>query len=455
MKRNTLDMCEGPLLKKIVVYTIPIILTGILQLLFNAADLVVVGQYCGNISVAAVGATSALLHLIIQLFIGLSVGAGVAVAQSLGAKNDAAVRRVIHTSIPAAFLSGAFLTVVGVACARWFLELMDTPDNVLPLSTTYMRIYFCGMIASMIYNFGAAILRAAGDTKSPIIYLTVAGVVNVFLNLFFVIVMKMDVAGVALATIISQTISAVLTVLALMKRHDACRLELKAMAFHKEALVKIIRIGVPAGIQGSLFSISNVLIQSSINSFGDLVMSGNAAAGNIEGFVYITMNAFHQTTLNFVGQNLGAGKMDRVHKVVGIDLILVTVVGLITGLTAYHFGRPLLSIYITDSAEAIAYGIIRMSLVCAPYFLCGIMDVMNGALRGLGASMEPLIITVLGVCVLRVVWIYTIFQVPAYHTLQCLYASYPISWAITLVAQVIGYFLVARRMTRKLASQAA
>lgn len=455
LKSDSLNMCEGPLLKKIIVYTVPIILTGILQLLFNAADLVVAGQYCGNISVAAVGATGALINLIVNLFIGLSVGAGVSVAQFLGAKHDDAVRRIVHTSIPAAFLSGAFLTVVGVAGARWFLELMDTPDNVLPLSTTYMRIYFCGMISSMIYNFGAAILRAAGDTKSPLIYLTVAGVVNVFLNLFFVIVLKMDVAGVALATIISQTISAVLTVVALMKRRDACRFDPKAMAFHKDALVKIIRIGVPAGIQGSLFSISNVLIQSSINSFGDLVMSGNAAAGNIEGFVYITMNAFHQTTLNFVGQNLGARKMDRVHKVVGIDLILVTVVGLVTGLAAFHFGRPLLSIYITDSAQAIEYGITRMSFVCAPYFLCGLMDVMNGALRGLGSSMEPLIITVLGVCVMRVVWIYTIFRVPAYHTLQCLYVSYPISWAVTLVAQVIGYVLVARRLKRKLTLAAA
>ena len=448
-------MCEGPLLKKIVVYTIPIILTGILQLLFNAADLVVVGQYCGNVSVAAVGATGALINLIVNLFIGLSVGAGVSVAQFLGAKKSDAVRRVVHTAIPAAFLSGAFLTVVGVAGARWFLELMDTPDNVLPLSATYMRIYFCGMISSMIYNFGAAILRAAGDTKSPLIYLTVAGVVNVFLNLFFVIVLKMDVAGVALATIISQTISAILTVMALMKRTDACRFEPKAMAFHKDALVKIIKIGVPAGIQGSLFSISNVLIQSSINSFGDLVMSGNAAAGNIEGFVYITMNAFHQTTLNFVGQNLGAGKMDRVHKVVGIDLLLVTLVGLVTGLTAFHFGRPLLSIYITDSAEAIEYGITRMSFVCAPYFLCGLMDVMNGALRGLGSSMEPLIITVLGVCVMRVVWIYTVFRIPAYHTLSCLYVSYPISWVLTLLAQIVGYLLVARRLKRRLTPAAA
>lgn len=447
-------MCEGPLLRKIIVYTIPIILTGILQLLFNAADLVVVGQYCGNVSVAAVGATGALINLIVNLFIGLSIGAGVSVAQYLGAKNQEAVRRVVHTSIPAAFVSGAFLTVVGIACARWFLELMDTPANVLPLSTTYMRIYFGGMIASMIYNFGAAILRAAGDTRSPLIYLTIAGVVNVFLNLFFVIVLKMDVAGVALATIISQTISAALTVMALMKRTDACRLELKAMGFHKETLLKIVKIGIPAGIQGSLFSVSNVLIQSSINSFGDLVMSGNAAAGNIEGFVYITMNAFHQTTLNFVGQNLGAGKMDRVHRVVGIDLILVMVVGLVTGLAAYHFGRPLLSIYITDSAEAIEYGITRMSLVCAPYFLCGLMDVMNGALRGLGVSVEPLVITVLGVCVLRVAWIYTIFRIPAYHTLRCLYASYPISWIVTLAAQVIGYLLVMRRLKRRMAPAA-
>ena len=452
LKNNTMDMCQGPLLKKIILYTIPIILTGVLQLLFNAADLVVVGRFCGSISVAAVGATGALINLIVNLFMGLSVGAGVTVAQSLGARNRDEVGRIVHTAITVALCSGAFLTLIGILGAGWFLYLMDTPEDVLALSSLYMRIYFCGMVPSMVYNFGAAILRAAGDTRSPLVFLTIAGIGNVILNLFFVIALHMDVAGVALATIISQTISAVLIVIALMRRTDDCRLRFRDLRFHKRILGKMLRIGLPAGIQGSLFSISNVLIQSSINSFGQLAMSGNAAGGNIEGFVYISMNAFHQTTLNFVGQNVGAGKFERVGRVVRINLLLVTCVGLVMGLAAWACARPLLSIYITDSAEAISYGVLRMTYICTIYFLCGLMDTMNGALRGLGASIEPLVITVLGVCVFRVLWIYTVFQIPSCHSLECLYLSYPISWILTLAAQIFAFLRLCRRMRRPAAA---
>lgn len=446
--RSNQSMLEGPLFSGIVRYTVPIILTSLLQLLFNAADLVVVGQFCGSLSLAAVGATGAITNLMVNFFIGLSVGAGVTVAHSLGSREDDMVHRTIHTSLPVSLVSGVVLTVLGVALSRTFLSMMGTPDTVLPLSALYMKIYFGGITFTMIYNFCAAILRAAGDTKSPLIYLTFAGIVNVILNVFFVRVFHMNVAGVALATVISQAISAVLVVLALMRRQDVCHLELKKMRIYSAPLKKIIRIGLPAGIQGSLFSISNVLIQSSVNSFGDVLMSGNAAAGNLEGFVYVCLNAFQQTAVNYIGQNAGARQWKRISRIFGICLGCVTVLGLALGSLMYAMGPTLLSIYITDSQEAIGYGMIRLGYICLPYFLCGLMDVTTGALRGLGASFVPMVICVLGVCGLRIGWIYTIFQVPGFHTPQCLYLSYAISWAVTFVCELAAMLWVFRKMTR-------
>jgi len=443
-------MLQGPVLWGVIRYTIPIILTSVLQLLFNAADLVVVGRFCGSISVAAVGATGSITNLIVNLFIGLSVGAGVTVAHAIGSREDKAVHRAVHTALPVALISGAVLTCVGVALSGTFLRLMGTPENVLPLSTVYMQIYFGGITFNMVYNFTASILRAAGDTKSPLIFLSIAGVVNVALNVVFVTVFHMNVAGVALATTVSQGISAVLVVIALMRRTDASRLYLKKMRFYRTELLKLVRIGLPAGIQGSLFSISNVLIQSSVNSFGDVFMSGNAAAGNIEGFVYVIMNSFHQTAVNFIGQNVGAHQYDRVKKTLGCCLGCVCVAGLAAGILGYGFGPQLLSIYITDSAEAISYGVLRLSFVCLPYFLCGLMDVSTGALRGMGASLEPMIISVLGVCGLRIGWISTIFQIPAFHTPQCLFLSYPVSWVITFAAQMLAFRRVYRRHLQRI-----
>ena len=444
MKKRNANMLQGPVLWGVISYTVPIILTSVLQLLFNAADLVVVGRFCGSISVAAVGATGAITNLIINLFIGLSVGAGVTVAHAIGSREEDAVHRAVHTALPVALISGVILTVVGVLLAGTFLRMMGTPESVLPLSTTYMQIYFGGITFNMVYNFCASILRAAGDTKSPLIFLTLAGVVNVVLNVFFVTVFHMNVAGVALATTISQAISAVLVVIALMRRSDACKLYLKKMRFYRLEFSKMVRIGLPAGIQGSLFSISNVLIQSSINSFGDVFMSGNAAAGNIEGFVYVAMNAFHQTAVNYIGQNVGAQQYDRVKKTLWCCLGSVAVVGAVLGVLGCVFGEQLLSIYITDSQEAIASGLLRLSYVCLPYCLCGLMDVSTGALRGMGASLEPMIISVLGVCAFRVFWITTIFQIPALHTPQCLYLSYPISWVLTFAAQFLAFRKVYR-----------
>jgi len=450
MKTANRTMLEGPLFKNIIFYTVPIILTSLLQLLFNAADLVVVGRYCGSVSVAAVGATGAVTNLIVNLFIGLSVGAGVTVAHGLGGEDDEIVHHTVHTAVPTAIISGVILTAIGVAVAKPVLTWMETPDTVLPLSAIYMQIYFAGMPFSMLYNFCASILRAAGDTKSPLVFLSISGVINVILNLFFVIVFHMNVAGVALATTTSQAISAVLVVRTLMRRTDSCRLNLRSLHIYKPQLMKMFRIGMPAGIQGSMFAISNVIIQSSINSFGDILMSGNAAAANIEGFIYVTMNAFHQTAVNFIGQNVGALQYKRVNRILAICLGCVTVTGLVVGIGTYLAGPTLLSIYITDSTDAIGYGMLRLLYVAVPYFILGLMDVSTGALRGMGASLLPMIISVLGVCGIRIGWIYTVFQIPAYHTPECLYASYIVSWIVTFLAQLAAYFAVYRRHTRRL-----
>ena len=451
MKFNSNSMREGPIFKSVIIYTIPIILTGLLQLLFNAADLIVVGWFSGSDSVAAVGATSALTNLIVNLFIGLSLGAGVAVAQGIGAKNDKLTSEAVHTAVPVAAISGIFLTVIGILFSRNFLELMGTPEGkLLRLASVYMQLYFAGMTFSMIYNFGSAILRAAGDTRSPLIFLTVAGVLNVILNIIFVALFKMDVAGVALATSISQAVSAVLVVRELMRRQDACRFNLQKMRIHKGALGRMVRIGVPAGLQGSLFSISNVLIQSSVNSFGAAHMSGSAAASSIEGFCYVTMNSFHQTALNFCGQNYGACDFKRVKRITWVCLMTVAAAGFIVGNLSYIFGRELLGIYITDSPEAINYGMERLKFMLIPYFLCGIMDTTTGAMRGIGSSVIPMIITVVGVCVMRIVWIYTVFAMPQYHSFSGLFISYPISWLLTFTALFISFITVMRHKEKKI-----
>ena len=448
MKKQNQSMLQGPLLGSIISYTVPIILTSVLQLLFNAADLVVVGRFCGSISVAAVGATGSITALIVNLFIGLSVGAGVTVAHGVGSREDEVVHRTVHTALPMALVSGVVLTVLGIALSETFLTLMGTPENVLALSSVYMKIYFAGITFNMVYNFSASILRAVGDTKSPLVFLTIAGVINVALNLVFVTVLHMNVAGVALATTISQAFSAVAMVVVLMKRTDAAKLQLNKMRIYKVQMMKMLRIGLPAGIQSSLFSISNVLIQSSVNSFGDILMSGNAAAQNIEGFLYVTMNSFHQTAVNFIGQNVGAKQYDRVKKIVWICLGCVLVTGLALGTAMCGFGEALLSIYITDSAEAISWGMVRLSIIAQFYFLCGLMDVSTGALRGLGASVSPMIISVLGVCGIRIGWIATIFQIPRFHTPECLYSSYIFSWTLTFLIQLFAFFKIYRKHTQ-------
>ena len=440
------DMCRGPLLGKILIFAFPLMLSGILQLLFNAADIVVVGRFAGSQALAAVGSTGALINLIINVFIGLSVGANVLVARYYGAGEKEQVSQAVHTSVLLSLLCGVVLIAVGVLLARPLLELMGTPDDVIDMSATYMRIYFCGMPVIMLYNFGAAILRSVGDTKRPLYFLIVAGLINVVLNLFFVIVCGMDVDGVALATVISQVVSAGLILLCLMRMEGPCHLDLHKLHIYKDKMWQIVRVGLPAGLQGCIFSISNVLIQSSVNSFGSVTMAGNTAAGNIEGFVYTGMNAIYQTALSFTSQNYGARQYHRISRVMRLCLALVTAVGLGLGLTAVLFHNQLLGIYSSDP-QVIAYGTMRMRFVATLYFLCGIMDVMAGVMRGMGYSILPMIVSLTGACGLRILWIFTLFA--SNRTLSMLYVSYPVSWFITALAHLGCYFWVRQKMPRE------
>lgn len=443
-KTYSIDMCSGSILPKLLKFSLPLMCSSILQLLFNAADVVVVGRFCGEHSLAAVGSTVSLINLLTNLFIGLSVGANVLVARYFGAKEEKHLHDVVHTAVALSIASGVILTVFGVVFTKQILIWMQTPEEVLDLAVTYLRIYFLGMTVTMIYNFCSAILRAVGDTKRPLYYLMYAGVINVILNLFFVIVCNLNVAGVGLATVISQCVSAVLIIKCMMKEKEGYRLCLQDIRFHGRYVKKILQIGLPAGLQGTIFALSNVVIQSSVNSFGAVVMAGNAAASNIEGFVYVAMNAFHQAAVSFVGQNMGAGKFGRINKIAVRSLICVIVTGCLLGNLAVLFGHPLLSIY-SSKEEVIADGMVRLQMICGMYALCGMMDVMVGILRGLGYSVMPMIVSLIGACGLRLLWIFTIFQIPDFHTTKMLYLSYPVSWTITFMVHVICFFVVRRR----------
>lgn len=449
-----MDMTQGALLPKVLLFALPLIASGILQLLFNAADMVVVGRWAGKECLAAVGSTGSLINLMVNVFIGLSVGGSVAVAKSFGAGDPAAVHKAVHTAMTLAIIAGVAVGLIGFIFCKPLLRLMDNP--VLDLATTYMKIYFLGMPFNMIYNFGASILRAVGDTRRPLIYLTIAGVVNVILNLILVICFHMNVAGVAIATVASQAVSAVLVVICLMRSHGAVHLDVKELRIHKRQLIDIARVGLPAGLQGSLFSISNVLIQSSVNGFGEVVVAANAAGGNLEGFVYTAMNAIHQAALTFASQNLGAGKIKRVRRSMWVCIATVTVIGLVMGNLMLLFGKPLLSLYLDDptaidlatGVTVLDYGMKRMAWLLPLYCLCGLMDVMVGTLRGVGYSVMPMIVSLTGACLFRVVWVLTVFA--ANPTLDILYLSYPISWALTFGVHMLCYVFIARKKLRAL-----
>lgn len=434
-------MCEGPILINMLKFAVPLMLSSILQLLFNAADVAVVGKFASDTSLGAVGCTGSLINLLTNLFVGLSVGANVIAARHFGAKREEELRKSIHTSMLVAIIAGAVLTVIGVLFAGPILELMNTTPEQLPLASMYLKIYFCGMVPSMVYNFGSAILRAVGDTRRPMYYLTIAGVVNVIFNLFFVIVLKMDVAGVAVATVISQTISAVLVVLCLMREKGAIRFEPRKMHIDRKQLLEIMKVGIPAGLQGCIFSLSNVVIQSSINGFGEIAVSGSSAGSNLEGFVYVAMNSFHHATLSFMSQNYGAGRTDRMKKIAVCGVISVCVAGLLLGNLEIFFGETLLKVY-TSNPAVIAEAMKRMRITDVIYCFCGMMDVMVGILRGIGYSIMPMIVSLCGACGLRLIWIATVFKIPEYHTIETVYISYPISWMITFFVHLLCYFIV-------------
>ena len=437
-KKYEIDMCNGPLLSKILIYAIPLIASGILQLLFNAADMVVAGRYAGSEALGAVGATSSLINLLINVFIGMSVGTNVLAAHFYGADRKEELGQTVHTSIALSLISGVILGIVGFSLAKPLLSLMGTPDDILPHAVIYMQIYFIGVPGMLLYNFGSAILRAVGDTKRPLYYLLFAGVINVLLNLFFVIVLGIGVAGVALATILSQFISAALVIRCLIKEEGAYHLDVHSIRLYPDKVVRILRVGLPAGFQGAVFSISNVLIQSSVNSFGSIAVAGNTAAQNLEGFVYNAMNSFHQTALSFTSQNMGAKKMDRVKKIMWICVGCVTILGMGMGFAGLYFANELLSIYSTD-ASVVAYGYQRLFIILSNYFMCGVMDVMVGSIRGMGYSIMPMIVSLLGACGLRVVWIFTVFAF--YRSPQVLYISYPVTWTVTFLVHFVCFMM--------------
>ena len=444
-KSNQIDMTEGSVFFKLLQFSIPLIFSSVLQLFFNAADVVVVGRFAGVNSLAAVGSTSSLINLLVNLFLGLSVGTNVIAANYFGSGKNKKLSQTVHTAILLSVYSGVILTVVGVFGAKYILRLMGSPDEVLSLATLYLQIYFAGITASMVYNFGSALLRSKGDTKRPMYILFAAGLINVVLNLIFVIPLKMDVAGVALATVLSQVFSAFMVIRCLVKESDYFKLYFSKLKIDREIFIDILKIGLPAGFQGILFSFSNVIIQSSVNSFGNIMIAGSSAAANIEGFVYISMNGFAQGSLTFVSQNYGAKKMDRIKKVVRIALLCALVAGTVLGNLAYLFGRNLIAIY-NDNPDVIEAGLLRMSVIMTTYALCGIMDVMANSVRGIGHSLLPMVVSLLGACGLRLVWLATAFQIPAFHTCRTVFLSYPISWAITFAAHVVCFFVILKNL---------
>lgn len=447
------NMTEGSILPKVIRFSLPLAATGVLQLLFNAADVIVVGKFAGATALAAVGATTALINLLVNAFMGISVGVNILVARYLGCRDDVRVKNSVHTAFALSFFLGLVVMAGGLTLSTPLLELMATPEDVLPLSSLYLRIYFTGIPGTIMYNFGAALLRAFGDTKRPMVFLTVSGVVNACLNLFFVIVCGMSVDGVAYATVISQYISLFLVVRCLCRSEGLSHLELKKIRLHREEAVRMIQIGLPAGLQSTLFSISNVLVQSSVNSFGASVVAANTAAASIEGFIYTAMNSVFHASITFTSQNLGAGKIDRIRRVLGACVVTVLMIGVPLNILCYLLGPDLLSIYVSKTdptfAHVIRYGVVRLHRIGCIYFLCGLMEVMCGMVRGLGRSWLPMFVTGVGACLSRIVWIYTIFRVN--HTPEILYDSYPMSWVLTLLLHSVCFFVIYRQYERKFA----
>lgn len=449
--KSTIDMTNGPLLGPIVMYCLPIMVTGMLQLLFNAADIIVVGQFVNESAVAAVGACAPLINLIINLFVGVSLGATVVLASAIGGKRTEQYERIAQTTFTLGAIFGIITAAIGVIFARTFLEWMSTPSDFINEATLYLRIYFLGNPAFMIFTFGRALIVANGDTKTPLIYLSTAGVLNVVLNILFITVAGMGVEGVAIATVCSQILSAVLMTRALMRTTGPAHINLKKLYIDARSLVRIISLGLPVGVQNTLFSLSNVIIQSSVNALGTLCVAGNSACGNIDAFIYTAMNSFTQGCMTFAGQNYGAGKYERLNKVYGASLFCITTIGAGLSLLVYFNGPLLLSLYLPNSPEAISYGMIRMVFLVLPIFLCGLMDCGSGMLRGIGRSVFPMLATILGSCGLRILWVYSVFnevfaKSDNIYSYKVLLFSYPLSWLTTFVVLLAYYFVVMRKL---------
>ncbi len=443
--KKTVDMTEGPFLKKMIIFAIPIVLSGLLQCFYNAADLIVVGQFKGDIAVAAVGSTGSLTSLCLALFLGLSVGAGVCVAHHIGAEEPEEARKVLHTSVILSLVLSVVIAVIGFILAPYLLKLMETPSQVHPYATLYLRIIFLGVPGSMLYNYLASILRSAGDSKRPLIFLGVSGLANIGLNLFFVIVFDMGVEGVAIATIVSQYLSAIMAMIYLMRTDGMLHFSFRELRLNMQKVRKMLYIGIPSGIQSALFSFSNVIIQSSINSFGDNVVAGSAAASNIEGFMYIAMNAIYHVTLTFVGQNVGAKKFKNIRRLTVYSAIIVTFIGVVSGGILLIFRYPIIGLYVSSDA-AMEAALTRFWIIGCTYFLCGLMEVFCGTLRALDRSVTAMVISLCGACGLRILWIATVFKILPIP--EMIYVSYPITWIVTCAFDVIFIVIAAKKLTK-------
>ena len=441
-----IDMCNGTIMDKLITFAIPLMLSSVLQLMFNAVDIIVVGRFSGSQALAAVGSTTALINIFVNLFIGISLGANVLAARYYALEMKKEMSETVHTSITFALISGIVVAVLGVALARFALEIMATPDDVINKSVLYMRIYFCGMPFFMLYNYGAAVLRAVGDTKRPLLFLIISGVVNAVLNLFLVIVFHLDVAGVGIATVISQCISCILVLRCLYHTESSYQLRFSKLCFKTKYLRQIFTVGVPAGIQSTVINLSNAMLQSSVNSFGSIAMAGYTAANNIIGFLYVSINSVTQACMSFTSQNYGVKKWKRMDKIL-IDCIILSVsVALILGSSAYLLGPKLLHIY-SEQEDVIACGMEIMAYTTITYFLCGLMDLFPGALRGMGYSTVPMILSIIGTVGMRIIWIYLLF--PSHRSLTFLFLSYPVSWIATIVMQVVCFWFVRKKIHRE------
>ncbi len=445
-KRYSLDMTSGPFMKKILIFSVPLMITGLLQIAYNTADVVVVGRFVGKEALAAVGSTGSLVNLFLNVFLGISMGAGVTVARHIGERSDKKVHECTHTAMLLSVICGFFIGVLGFFTCGFMLKLMKAPDDVIDLATLYLKIYFLGSPGLMAYNFGASIVRATGDTKRPLYILAFSGFVNVVLNLVLIIVFHFGVSGVAIATIVSQYISAILIVVYLMRIGNSCRLSLKKLRFYKDELKSILVLGVPAGFQSSLFSLSNVIIQSTVNSFGSVAMAGITAGSNFDAYIYTCTNAVAQTTMNFTSQNMGAKKFGNIGKIYRLCIVFAFAISAIMGAAGMFFGDFIVGLF-SDDPEVIAIGADRLTMIMPFYFFCSLMDVAASQIRGMGKSFEPMIVSLLGACGIRIFWVFVIL--PLDKTLINLYWSYPVSWAVTFFVQFLLYFILKKQMKKK------